>query len=56
MMRFRMFESERERRPGADEMACIGTPPLTPVRRLCKETCQTKEDGKKRAAEGERLT
>lgn len=48
MIRFKIFESERERRPGADEMACIGTPPFTPVRRLCKETCQTKEDGKKR--------
>ena len=36
MIRFRIFESERERRPGADEMACIGTPPLTPVRRLWK--------------------
>ena len=48
MMRFRMFESERERRPGADEMACIGTPPLTPVRRLWKgRLYQTTEEEEK---------
>lgn len=32
-----MFESERERRPGADDIACTGISPFTPVNRLWDE-------------------
>lgn len=49
MIRFRIFESDRERRPGADEMAWIGTPPLTPVRRLLREKLVRRKKKKRRS-------